>query len=97
MQALDAALSAIEEARGRLDQALALAEHDPAELDRIEERLFALRSAGRKYNSSVDALAQLAAKYAGDLELIDAGAERLDALEVAARDAGKNIVRPRLS
>jgi DNA repair protein RecN (Recombination protein N) len=89
VKALDEALTAIEEARGRLEQALALANHDPAELDRIEERLFALRTAARKYNSPVDSLAALAARYVADLGLIDAGAERLVALETAARDAEK--------
>jgi len=48
-----------------------------------------LRAAGRKYNSPVDALAALAARYAADLALIDAGAERLATLESAARDAEK--------
>ena len=43
-------------------QALRAADHDPQELERIEERLFALRAAGRKYNSPVDALNALAAK-----------------------------------
>jgi DNA repair protein RecN (Recombination protein N) len=56
-------------------------------LEKIEERLFALRAAGRKYNSPVDALNALAEKYAADLALIDAGAERLAALEKAAKDA----------
>jgi DNA repair protein RecN (Recombination protein N) len=91
VKALDAALSAIEDARARLEQALALADHDPRELERIEERLFALRAAGRKYNSPVDALAALAARYAADLALIDAGAERLATLESAARDAEKRF------
>ena len=85
VQALDAALNAFEEARARLEHALALADHDPRELDRIEERLFALRAAGRKYNSPVDALPALAARYAADISLIDAGAEKLAALEAAAR------------
>src|SRR5262249_40365778 len=57
------------------------------ELERIEERLFALRAAGRKYNVPVDGLSALAARYAADLGLIDAGAERLAVLEVAAREA----------
>jgi DNA repair protein RecN (Recombination protein N) len=87
VKALDAALNAIEEARGHLEQALAVADHDPRELERIEERLFALRAAGRKYNVPVDALNELAARYAGDLALIDAGAEKLAALEAVARDA----------
>ncbi len=36
-----------------------------AELERIEERLFALRAAGRKYNVPVDNLAALNAKHGG--------------------------------
>jgi DNA repair protein RecN (Recombination protein N) len=89
VKALDNALNAIEDARARLEQAVALADHDPQELDRIEERLFALRAAGRKYNSPVDALSTVAERYASDLTLIDAGAERLAALEAAAREAGR--------
>src|SRR5439155_829027 len=58
-----------------------------AELERIEERLFALRAAGRKYNVPVDGLDALAARYGADLALIDAGAERLAALAAAAREA----------
>ena len=85
--ALDAALTALEEARAALDQALRQADHDPGELERIEERLFALRAAARKYQSPVDDLAALAARHAAELALIDAGAERLAVLEAAARDA----------
>src|SRR5437879_2932470 len=53
----------------------------------VEERLFALRAAARKYNVPVDGLNALAARYGADLGLIDAGAERLAALEAAARAA----------
>jgi DNA repair protein RecN (Recombination protein N) len=87
VKALDAALTALDDARGQLDQALRAADHDPRELERIEERLFALRAAARKYNVPVDGLNALAARYAADLGLIDAGAERLAALESAAREA----------
>jgi DNA repair protein RecN (Recombination protein N) len=86
VKALDQALNAIEEARAHLEGALQAANYDPAELERIEERLFSLRAAGRKYNSPVDRLAELAAKYAADLALIDAGAERLAALEKVAAE-----------
>ena len=85
--ALDAALNALEEARAHLEHALFVANHDPHELERIEERLFALRAAGRKYSSPVDALSALAERYTRDLALIDAGAERLVTLQQAARDA----------
>jgi DNA repair protein RecN (Recombination protein N) len=87
VKALDAALTALDEACGHLDAALRAANHDPRELEKIEERLFALRAAGRKYNVPVDDLNALASRYAADLGLIDAGAERLAALEAAAREA----------
>jgi len=87
VKALDAALSALEETRGHLEAALRAADFDPAELERIEERLFALRAAGRKYNVPVDELAALAARYKSDIALIDAGEEKLKGLEAAARAA----------
>src|SRR5512143_959848 len=87
VKALDVALTALDEARGHLEAALRTADFDPAELERIEERLFALRAAGRKYNAPVDELAALAARYRSDIALIDAGEEKLKALEQAARAA----------
>src|SRR5262249_44449373 len=87
VKAFDAALSALDEARTNLERALAGADHDPAELERIEERLFALRAAGRKYAVPVDDLATLGMRHAADLELIDAGAQRLAQLEEVARAA----------
>jgi DNA repair protein RecN (Recombination protein N) len=93
VKAIDAALTALDEAATHLDHALRIANHDPNELERIEERLFALRAAGRKYNSPVDGLNALAARYANDLALIDAGAERLAALEKAAKQAGEKFAK----
>jgi DNA repair protein RecN (Recombination protein N) len=87
VKALDAALTALEETRAHLEAALRTADFDPAELERIEERLFALRAAGRKYNVPVDELAALAQKYNADIALIDAGEEKLKALEAAAKQA----------
>jgi DNA repair protein RecN (Recombination protein N) len=88
VKAVDIAITALEEARGHLDAALAEADHDPRELDRIEERLFALRAAARKFNVPVDDLAGLAARYTSDLSVLDAGAEALGRLEASAREAG---------
>jgi DNA repair protein RecN (Recombination protein N) len=84
VKAMDAALAAMDEARHHIDAALTAANHDPAELERIEERLFALRAAARKFATPVDDLAALAARHAADLALIDAGADRLAGLEKAA-------------
>jgi DNA repair protein RecN (Recombination protein N) len=91
LKALDAAFTAIEEARTQIEQAIRAADYDPHELERIEERLFALRAAGRKYNSPVDQLSALAERYANDLALIDAGIGRLAALEAAALDAERRF------
>ncbi|ABD06715.1 DNA repair protein RecN [Rhodopseudomonas palustris HaA2] len=87
VRAIDAAINALEEADQHLNAALAAADFDPLELERIEERLFALRAAARKYSTPVDGLAALATQYAADVALIDAGADRLKALEKAAGDA----------
>jgi DNA repair protein RecN (Recombination protein N) len=87
LRALDAALSSIEEARSHLALALRTADHDPTELERIEERLFALRAAGRKHNVPVDELPALAARHAADLGRIDAGAEELAGLGTLSREA----------
>jgi DNA repair protein RecN (Recombination protein N) len=87
VKALDVALTALEETRSHLEQALRTADFDPAELERNEERLFALRAAGRKYNAPVDELAAMAARYKSDIALIDAGEDRLKTLEAAAREA----------
>src|SRR6201997_1907621 len=89
VKAIDTAINALEEADQHLSRALAAADFDPAELERIEERLFALRAASRKYSTPVDALAALAIKYAADVALIDAGAEQLKKLEEAAEEADK--------
>ncbi|HEY0328363.1 MAG TPA: DNA repair protein RecN [Rhodopseudomonas sp.] len=87
VKAIDAAINALEEADQHLTAALIAADFDPLELERIEERLFALRAASRKYTTPVDGLAALAAKYAAEVALIDAGAGQLKALEGKAAEA----------
>src|SRR5438045_1472185 len=93
VKSLDAAVAALHDADGHLEAALRAANHDPRELDRLEERLFALRAAGRKYNVAVDNLAALSAQYAADLATLDAGAEELKRLEAAAREAGAHYAK----
>lgn len=87
VKAIDAAINALEEADQHLTAALNATDFDPLELERIEERLFALRAASRKFSTPVDGLAALAAKYVADVALIDAGADRLKKLETAAAEA----------
>ncbi len=90
VKAIDAAINALEEADQHLTAALIAADFDPLELERIEERLFGLRAASRKYATPVDGLAALAAKFAADVALIDAGAGQLKQLEAAAAEADKH-------
>ena len=87
VKAFEAALHAIEEVRGQVAAALAAGDSDPQELERAEERLFALRAAARKYGVPVDELNALATRYAADLCAMDASAARLRDLESAAREA----------
>jgi DNA repair protein RecN (Recombination protein N) len=89
VKAIDVAINALEEADQHLNAALRAIDFDPGELERIEERLFALRAAARKYSTPVDDLAALAERYAADMALIDAGAERLKLLEKQAAEADK--------
>ncbi|MGH6839926.1 MAG: DNA repair protein RecN [Methylocella sp.] len=89
-EALDAALNALDLAGQALDQALREADFDPRELERVEERLFGLRAAGRKYGVPVDALASLAEQFAAELAALDSGEARLSQLtqEVEAAQSG---------
>jgi DNA repair protein RecN (Recombination protein N) len=82
--ALDAALVSLDTAQAGIDAALRKSEYDPQRLEQTEERLFSLRAAGRKHSVAVDDLAQLRDTMAADLADLDAGAERLMALEKQA-------------
>ncbi|MCB8837882.1 DNA repair protein RecN [Aurantimonas sp. VKM B-3413] len=81
IERLDTALDALSDAQMSLASALRSLEFDPRALEETEERLFALRAAGRKFNVPVDDLPELTAKMIGDLADLDAGEERLQALE----------------
>jgi len=86
--ALARGLDGLGEAEHALEAALATANFNPAELERIEERLFALRAAARKHNVAVAALPALLDQMSADLAALESGEERLAALEkeaVAAR------------
>ncbi len=99
VKAIDAALQSIDDAAAHLDAALRASNFDPHELEQIEERLFALRAASRKYATPVDDLAALAARYANDVALIDAGVTKLAVLEKAlqAADAAYGAAAAKLS
>jgi DNA repair protein RecN (Recombination protein N) len=87
VKALDDALEALDTAASAIEAALRAVDFDPHELERAEERLFALRGLARKYSTPVDGLPALAQKYSADLAALDAGRARLGSLTVAVKEA----------
>ena len=63
---------------------------DQGELERVEERLFAMRALARKHQVLADELPDLAAELTARLDRLDADAGGLGALEAAlsAAEAG---------
>ena len=84
---LDAGLDNLSSAQQSLEAALRALEFDPRALEATEERLFALRAAGRKFNLPVDDLPELAEKMIADLADLDAGEEKVGVLERAVGEA----------
>jgi len=102
VRALDAVLVACDEAQEALAEALRQAEFDPRELENVEERLFALRAAARKFDMLPDDLAALRDRFAADVAAIDAGEEELaekeralTAAEAAYREAASALSEAR--
>jgi len=87
LAALDRALCEATEAQAQLEAARDAFEFDPARLDKIEERLFALRAAARKHGVPVAELAALAEKMADQLSALDSGEAGLRKLAAAAKTA----------
>jgi len=90
LAALERAMSEATEAQAQLETARDALEFDPNRLEKIEERLFALRAAARKHSVTVAELAALAERMSEQLAALDsgeAGLKKLAAAAKAARDA----------
>lgn len=83
-EAIDRTLVEATEAIAEVDAAASAFDFEPGRLDKAEERLFALRAAARKLNTTVHALPALRLALREQLRLIEDGAE---ALTVAGREA----------
>jgi len=94
--ALDRAAQEAAEAVGLLERVSADIDLDPRHLEKVEERLFALRAAARKHNVEVDGLAALKDQLERQLLALDGGGEDLAKLaraEQAARAAYAEAAR----
>ncbi|MBM3587644.1 MAG: DNA repair protein RecN [Alphaproteobacteria bacterium] len=87
IQALAAAQDALSEAEGLLTRLMNKTGPDPRRLEQVEERLFALRAAGRKHSVPVTELAALLSSLRARLEAFDAGAGAVATLEAAGAEA----------
>jgi DNA repair protein RecN (Recombination protein N) len=81
VDALDASLVTLDRTTDALEELKREMAFDPRELEEVEERLFALRAAARKHQTTCDGLVEVLAKYEGDLETLQSGESRLKALE----------------
>src|SRR5690606_21872095 len=83
VEALVASLEVLDRTNDALENLKREMAFDPGELEAVEERLFALRAAARKHQTTCDGLVEVLAKYQGDLETLQSGESRLRALEAA--------------
>ena len=96
IDALDQSLTALDvtaEAVETLKREMAF---DPAELEQVEGRLFALRAAARKHHVTVDGLAEVLAKYRAELAALQSGEATLSKLEAdveVSREAYRKAAR----
>jgi len=87
VDSIDAALVSLDHTSDTLEALKRDMAYDPAELESVEERLFALRAMARKHQTSCDELSAVLAKYTADLETLQSGETRLLALEEAEAQA----------
>jgi DNA repair protein RecN (Recombination protein N) len=83
--ALDQVLIAMAEAQEAIGEAGRSFSFNPKDLERSEERLFALRAAARKHKCTVDTLADVLARMEAGLQAIADGGKDLARLEAEAK------------
>jgi DNA repair protein RecN (Recombination protein N) len=88
-EALERVLAETNTARARIEEALALTAFEPKELERAEERLFALRALARKHKVMTDDLPVLVDRLEAELAALDQGETRGSELARAAESARK--------
>jgi len=85
--ALGRAITDLGEASQGVEEALDRLAHDPREMERVEERLFAIRALARKHGVLADDLGALAEDMRARLAAIDGGARDIRALTDAVTEA----------
>ncbi len=81
IEALSRALTELGEAQQAVESFLGTIDFDPFELERVEERLFAIRGLARKHNVLADELGSFAEGLRARLSRIEQGGEMLEQLQ----------------
>ncbi|WP_206933649.1 DNA repair protein RecN [Roseococcus thiosulfatophilus] len=92
LAALGLAQDAVAEAEQLLERLAQDALPDPRRLEALDDRLYALRAAARKHGVPVVELPALLETLRGRLAALDAGTDRVSALNLAARAARETYV-----
>ncbi len=90
IEALDRAALEVSDAMTELNRGLSEIDLDPRHLEAVEERLFALKAAARKHNTTVDALPALKDQFVSQIAALEDGGSNLEKLradEKAAKGA----------
>lgn len=93
LASLDRALIEAHEAEDRIARAADALAHDPARLETVEARLFDIRGLARKHRVEPDALAELGERMRAQLAAIEAGGERIEALDRELAEARRAYSR----
>ena len=93
MAALNRALIELGDATGGVEEALRGLDFNPAELEALEERLFAIRALARKHNVLPDDLGGFADTLRARLAAIDGGAAGIAKLEKAQMQADADYAK----
>ncbi len=92
VEALERALVEASDGMAELERSSRELNLDPAELDKVEERLFALRALARKYNTDINGLRAMKIKMEQQLAALNAGQESLEKLRKEAELARAGFI-----
>jgi DNA repair protein RecN (Recombination protein N) len=84
IDSLDNALNALDHTSEAIETLKREMAFDPAELEQVEGRLFALRAAARKHHVAADELGEVLAKYRAEIAALQSGEATLAKLEADA-------------
>jgi DNA repair protein RecN (Recombination protein N) len=93
LAALERAMTELGEAQRGVEECLEALSFDPTDLERLEERLFAIRGLARKHGVGPDALPSLAADFHARIEALDNSEAGLKALRAALKGAEESYAK----